>query len=264
MMVGSEGTLGMITAVDVKLMPAVEARHPIVGFYATVEAGCEAIEAAMASGTVPSAIEYLDGATMAIAGGAFPVAVPDGTEIVIVGEADGSVREAAEGRELLAEALSDGALAVHAPEAASGVDALWRWREGVGLVVAGHLGGKLSEDVAVPVDRLADAIQGTLEIARRHGLEGCSWGHAGDGNLHSTFMVRRTASDDLGRAHRAIDELFGMAIGLGGTISGEHGVGIVKGGQLRRQWSPAAVDLHEGVKRLFDPSGVFNPGKKRP
>jgi FAD/FMN-containing dehydrogenase len=199
---------------------------------------------------------------MAIAGGGFPAAIPDGTAMVVVAEADGGEDEAAAGRELLVEALTDGASELHAPESAADVEAIWRWREGIGLVVAAHLGGKMSEDVGVPVDRLAEAIAGTLEIGRRHGLETCSWGHAGDGNLHSTFLIRRTEADDLGRAHDAIDELFGLAIDLGGTISGEHGVGLVKNGQLRRQWEPAAVGLHEGVKRLFDPTGVFNPGKK--
>jgi len=111
---------------------------------------------------------------------------------------------------------------------------------------------------------LADAIERTLEIGERHGLEACSWGHAGDGNLHSTFLLDPGDEDQLGHAHNAAEELFGMAIELGGTISGEHGLGLLKNGQLRRQWSPAAVALHRSVKAALDPKGLMNPGKKLP
>jgi len=101
-----------------------------------------------------------------------------------------------------------------------------------------------------------------LGTAARHGLPACSWGHAGDGNLHSTFLV---ASDDeagLARAALAAEELFALAVRLGGSISGEHGVGWMKRGQLARQWGPRALELHAEIKRTFDPKGLLNPGKK--
>ncbi len=125
-------------------------------------------------------------------------------------------------------------------------------------------GGKLSEDVAVPVDRLAEAVEETVAIGARHGLEACSWGHAGDGNLHASFLLEPGDADELARAGAAARELFAMAIRLGGTISGEHGVGLLKNGELARQWSPAAVALHRAVKAALDPAGVLNPGKKLP
>jgi FAD/FMN-containing dehydrogenase len=114
----------------------------------------------------------------------------------------------------------------------------------------------------VPLDRLLEAIEATVEIGRRHGLEACSWGHAGDGNLHSTFLVSLEEPGELERAERAASELFALAAELGGAVSGEHGLGWVKRGALERQWAPAALDLHEAVKRAFDPKGLLNPGKK--
>ena len=158
--------------------------------------------------------------------------------------------------------FSEDALAVSAPEAPAELAALWRWREGVSIAVQANRGGKVSEDIAVPADRLAEAIEGTLEIGRRFGLPACSWGHAGDGNLHSTFMIRQDAPVEAERASAAAGELFALAVELGGSISGEHGVGAVKNGQLGRQWVPRAVELHEAVKRVFDPKGLLNPGKK--
>jgi FAD/FMN-containing dehydrogenase len=142
------------------------------------------------------------------------------------------------------------------------VEELWRWREGIGIAADGWIGGKVSEDIAVPVDRLEEAIAGTHEIGRRYGLEACSWGHAGDGNLHSTFMMDRSDPSAVAKAEGAGRELFDLAARLGGTISGEHGIGIVKSGHLSKAWAPDAVRLHKGIKDLFDPQGLLNPGKK--
>jgi FAD/FMN-containing dehydrogenase len=139
---------------------------------------------------------------------------------------------------------------------------LWAWRDGVSHAVTAQRGGKVSEDVVVPLDRLRDALAGTAAIAARHELESCSWGHAGDGNLHATFLVDRADDAELERAAAAAQELFALAVELGGSISGEHGVGLVKRGQLARQWVPRAVELHEAIKQVFDPDNLLNPGKK--
>ena len=114
----------------------------------------------------------------------------------------------------------------------------------------------------VPIDRLQEAIDATVEIGRRHDLEACSWGHAGDGNLHSTFMIDLEDPAELERAEQAAEDLFALAVALGGSVSGEHGIGLVKNGQIARQWEPAAVAMHEAIKRAFDPKGLLNPGKK--
>jgi FAD/FMN-containing dehydrogenase len=120
----------------------------------------------------------------------------------------------------------------------------------------------VSEDIVVPVDRLRDALADMGGVAARHGLEFCSWGHAGDGNLHATFLVDRSNDPELERAAEAAEELFALATSLGGSISGEHGVGYVKRGQLSRQWPPSAIALHEAIKQAFDPDNLLNPGKK--
>jgi FAD/FMN-containing dehydrogenase len=174
----------------------------------------------------------------------------------VVAEADGSADEAERVRAELVDVLSDGALAVQAPEPA----ALWRWRDGVSLAVRGRRGGKVSEDVAVPLERLADGIHGTLEIGARHGLEAMSWGHAGDGNLHSTFLVVPGNDAALARAERAAADLFALARDLGGTVSGEHGLGTLKRGQAG--WAAPVAGLQAAIKAAFDPRGVMNPGKK--
>ena len=262
LLIGSEGTLGVVTAAWVKLIPAPEAALPLAAVYADIDAGCAAIEAAFASGVIPAALEYLDAGSVTATRGAFPVELPDEARFMVIADADGTAEEAAQIHSELAEALSENALLVHAPTAAKEIAALWRWRDGASVAVTAQRGGKVSEDIVVPVDRLKAAIEQTVEIGRRHGLETCSWGHAGDGNLHSTFMIDLDDPAELERAEHAADDLFALAVELGGSISGEHGVGLVKGGHLTRQWEAPAIAMHEAIKRAFDPKGLLNPGKK--
>jgi FAD/FMN-containing dehydrogenase len=253
LLIGSEGTLGIVTAAWLRLVPAPPVSIPLAGFYTSVREGCEAVERLLGSGVVPAVIEYLDAGTLAASADAFPGEVPPDPGFLVLTEADTTEEDALE----LAEALGPGAQRPDPEE-------LWRWRGGVSIAVTARRGGKLSEDVAVPLDRLAEAIVRTVEIGERHGLEACSWGHAGDGNLHSTFLLSLEDPDELRRAGAAVEELFAMAIELGGTISGEHGIGWLKRGWLSRQWDPAAVRLHRAVKDALDPKGLFNPQKKEP
>jgi FAD/FMN-containing dehydrogenase len=181
---------------------------------------------------------------------------------MLIAEADGGVEEAAADAQELAEVLGEGALAVHAPTERRAIAELWRWREGVSGAVTAQRGGKISEDIVVPVERLREAVAATVEIGERHRLPACSWGHAGDGNVHATFMIDREDEQEVGRAADAAHELFELAAASGGSVSGEHGLGLVKNGMLALQWSPRALDLHEQIKRLFDPKGLLNPGKK--
>src|SRR5205823_2498072 len=192
LLVGSEGTLGIVTAAWLRLLPAPEAALPVGAFYADSAAGCDAL--------------------------------------IDVGSED--------------------ALDVVSPEGPA-VAELWRGGDGVSIAVGTARGGKVSEDIVVPFDRLGEAVDETVAIGRRHDLVACSWGHAGDGNLHSTFLVSPQDEDELARADVAAGELFALAVRLGGSISGEHGVGWLKRGQLERQWSPRALQLHSEIKRVF-------------
>ena len=261
LLIGSEGTLGVITAAWLRLTPAPEAVWPVVGFFDGVRAGCAAIERVIGSGLPAAALEYLDSETMRYAHATFPGDVPDGA-FAVLAEADGSHDEAARVRADLLDVFGEDALGVYTPKTAQEIAALWRWRDGVALVVDAQRGGKASEDIAVPLDRLAEGIEESLEIGRRLGVAACSWGHAGDGNLHTTFLLASGDERESALAPRLSEELFELALRLGGTISGEHGVGFVKRNWLARQLGPRAFELHGAVKRAFDPLNLLNPGKK--
>jgi FAD/FMN-containing dehydrogenase len=198
---------------------------------------------------------------MRYGGATFPGEVPEGG-FAVLAEADGSTEEAARIRQNVLDVFGEDALALYAPEAPEEIAALWRWRDGLALVVDAQRGGKASEDIAVPLDRLGEAIEESLEIGRRLGVAACSWGHAGDGNLHTSFLLAGDKEQEVALAPRLSEELFELALRLGGTISGEHGVGFVKRNWLAKQLGPRAFELHGAVKRAFDPQNLLNPGKK--
>lgn len=262
LLVGSEGTLGIVTAAWLRLMPAPEAELPFVAFLRDTASGCAALEAVLGSGVHPAAVEYLDGRTLAFAAAAFPQPVPAGAGFMVVVEVDGSRAEAEWALGELREALAGEALGLWAPSTAAEVEALWRWRGGVSFAVLAQKGGAISEDIAVPLDRLQEAVEETLAIGERHDVVALSFGHAGDGNVHSTFLFSPDDPAETTRARAACEDLFDLAIRLEGTVTGEHGIGLLKAGQLERQWDPVAYDLHRRIKQAFDPKGLLNPGKK--
>lgn len=259
LLVGSEGTLGVITAVRLRLVPAPESTLGLVSFHAGRAEGCEGILSVLGSGVVPAVLDFLDGDVLQIAAGSYPGEVPSDARFALLIELDGRAEEARASRAEVSEVLDPAALALHRHD---DVQPIWRWRDGVSGSVSAVRGGKVSEDVVVPVEHLEQALEGLERLGELFGLPSCAWGHGGDGNLHATVLVDASSSEDLRRAQALGEALFSMCIELGGSISGEHGIGWIKRGQLAKQWSDRAIQAHEEIKRALDPKGLFNPGKK--
>jgi glycolate oxidase subunit GlcD len=262
LLIGSEGTLGIVTAVWLKLLPAPEVVLPVAVFHRGLREGCAALVDVVSSGIVPAALEVLDAETLACGGGSFPGGLPAGAGFLLLAEADGSREEAERVAAELVEVAGAGAVGIHAPRDREGIAALWRWRSGLAFAAIARRGGVVAEDIVVPIERVEEAMEETIAIGRRHDLVALAFGHAGDGNLHSSFLVDPQDVDELARAEVAVEELFELAVRLGGSVSGEHGLGLLKRGQLARQWGPRALELHGEIKRLFDPKNLLNPGKK--
>jgi glycolate oxidase subunit GlcD len=275
LLIGSEGTLGIVTAVRLRLLPAPESTVTMVAFLGSREEGCAAAMALLAGGLRPSVLDFLDGETLRLAGGAYPLSrvsrgdgvageeqgLPDGAGFGLIVELDGSAADVAAQRVEALELLGvgSGGAIVQEPIEES---ALWRWRDGINPAVTGVRGAKVSADVVVPIERLEEGLVRFEEIALSHDLQPCAWGHAGEGNVHATVLVDPNSVQELDAAEAVMEELYGVVAGLGGSIAGEHGVGLLKAGQLARQWQPRTVELHEQIKRLFDPKDLLNPGKK--
>jgi FAD/FMN-containing dehydrogenase len=281
LLIGSEGTLGVITAVRLRLRPAPQARLALVamllpsGEGAAAEdtaAGCEAMLDVLAAGIEPAAMEFIDGATLALVGGGYPGELSPSAGFALLIELDGSRADVERDRAALLELLGAGAggdaagagggpaIEQFAQDVAAA--ALWRWRDGFNGVVGAARGGKVSEDVAFPPERLAEGLERFAQIAARHGLRSCAWGHGGEGNVHATVLVDPAREAELDAADAVGAELFELVWELGGSIAAEHGTGLLKSGLLAGQWDARAVALHEEIKHAFDPKGLLNPGKK--
>ena len=264
LLVGSEGTLGVITAAWLRLLPAPEAALPGGRLLRRHRGGLRAIEAVLGDGLPSAALEYLDGGALAAAGAAFPGAVPDGAGFMVIAEADGTEAEAERLQGELVEVLGHRrARRARARRSRREVEALWRWRDGVSIAVerpARREGERGHRRPARPAARRRSR-------RRSRSAAGTAWRPAAGATPATGTCTRPswsppTTAGELERAGSAAEELFELAVRLGGSVSGEHGVGWVKRGQLARQWPPRALELHEAVKRAFDPKGLMNPGKK--
>jgi FAD/FMN-containing dehydrogenase len=204
---------------------------PVAIFHRGTAEGCAALLRVIGSGILAAALDALDAETLDCGPRVLPRRRTGRRRVRAAREADGSREEAERIQAELVEAAGEGALGVYAPRDREGVDALWRWRSGLAFSVLARRGGVVAEDIVVPLDRVEEAMDATVEIGRRHGLVGLSFGHAGDGNLHSAFLVDPNDHDELARVEVAVEELFELAIQLGGSVSGEHGLGLLKRGR---------------------------------
>jgi FAD/FMN-containing dehydrogenase len=217
----------------------------------------------MACGCVPLSLEFLDARTVAAAAATYPRRLPAAGAFAVTTEAAGPAAVATAERELLIEALRPGAESVDAPDTVREAEALGAWREGVSLAVTAVRGGKVSEDFAVPFDRLGEALEMVDAIGAEHGVDVVSYGHAGDGNMHATVMVDRSDPSALAQAERAAAAFFTIPRRLGGTLTGEHGIGQVKLAAAAGL-DPELLRAQRAVAAALDPAGIANPGRKLP
>jgi glycolate oxidase len=254
---GSEGTLGVIVAATVRLQPVPTNTVTIAAYFEDVEQAAAATTAVLAARVRPSIMELLDEASLrqsqdflglpSDSAGAFVVAQTDG----FGAHAEAAVVESVFGQFSSRVSIGDDQQVA---------DQLLAVRRSALPALERH-GRALIEDIAVPRSRIADAIRAVSEVAARHRTAIYTFGHAGDGNLHPIIVVPNDDPEAYGRAVEAADEIFGTALELGGTITGEHGVGVLKRRWLERELGPEGTEIQRTIRHALDPAGLFNPGK---
>lgn len=260
LLVGSEGTLGVITEVTVALIPAAAAPRTVAAMFPTVREAGVAVARVVRSGSVPSLLEFMDTTTIRALNAYRDFGLPTDAAAMLVAQSDAGAGAEAE-IELLAQVFSDaGASEVLVAEDADEGDLMLAARRSVHFALE-QLGSALIDDVCVPRTKLADFVAGVEKIAAEVALTIAVVGHAGDGNTHSSVIFDASDPDQVTRAAAAFDAIMRLGLGLGGTITGEHGVGLLKRDFLERELGGVSMRLHRAVKQAFDPHGILNPGK---
>ncbi len=264
LLAGSEGTLAVITEVMLRLLPAPRARTTLAARFAGLEAAFGAVAEIAGQGIVPAALEFLDSSAVDAVARTGMVAAPSGVALVLV-ELEGE--EAAVRAETVSAGAALGAAGATRVERATGpaeAARLWEIRRAVSAAVATVMVGKINEDVVVPRDRIGELVARTEAIGARHQVPVVNFGHLGDGNLHVTFLVDPRRPGERARGDAAAADLFETVLGMGGSLSGEHGVGTTKLAYAERQLGAAGMGLMRRLKQRYDPAGLLNPGIKLP
>ncbi|HWU74955.1 MAG TPA: FAD-linked oxidase C-terminal domain-containing protein [Rhodanobacter sp.] len=262
LLIGSEGTLGLITEATLKITPKPSAIRTLRATYRDVGSAARAVARIMAQPVTPCALEFIDDVALKLAhdygGDIVPLA---GAMLMIEVDGEASALPAA-GEAVSRAARGDGLDELHVADTAAETKALWSARKALSPAQRTMSPNKINEDVVVPVSRLPELVDGIKVLARKHELPIVSFGHAGNGNLHVNLLPR----DELERARApaCLAELFALVIALDGTLSGEHGIGMIKREFMPLALEPATLSLMHHIKLAFDPDGILNPGKLLP
>ncbi|MHB8782772.1 MAG: FAD-binding oxidoreductase [Desulfobacteria bacterium] len=262
MLVGSEGTLGIVTRATLRLIPLPESAATLLAFFPENRKSADAVNAIVAARVTPSAMELMDRTAIECVQALMPVPLPEGTGSALLLEVDGPEGQVAREADLLTEVCrAHGALEVRRASDAPGRDELWKLRRSISPALLRVAPVKLNEDIVVPRSRLADMFAFLSDLSDRRNVRIVNFGHAGDGNIHVNIMISGTDADETRRAEEAVAEVFRKTVEMGGTISGEHGVGISKAPFLEMEVGPLGVAVMKRLKACFDPNGILNPGK---
>lgn len=266
LLVGSGGTLALVTEATLKLLPAPEAVATLRVCFASNRSALEAVSRVMRQAVTPCALEFMDQhAIDAIRPTGAADDLPDGTRALLMVEADGRAADLPHQIAALEQALAgDGLLEMRSGFDRGAIAQLWTARRSLSHAVKRIAPLKINEDVVVPVSALADFVDFIDHIADAQRLPIVSFGHAGNGNLHVNLMVDPDNGDELARAHVALESIMLRVLALGGTLSGEHGIGTEKRKFVPLEIAPATLELMRAIKRQFDPYGLLNPGKLFP
>ena len=261
--VGAEGTLGTITEVTLRLLTKPKYTFTLTAAFDRIEDAARAVAAVIASGLLPVSIELMDRVTMECLEAHKPSGLPVERDAMLLFSVDGNYEEILRG-ELAAIADivgQEGACAVRVAGTLEESLQLWEARRRVSPALAQRRPHKLGEDISVPRSRIVEMVQAVRAIAERHRLLIPLFGHAGDGNLHPNILCDRRDMEEMARVRIAAREIFEAAVALGGTLSGEHGIGLLKKQFMETALGPEAIDLMRRIKHAIDPLGIMNPGK---
>jgi len=260
---GSEGTLGIITKVLLRLISMPKVRNTIQLMFPSLDQACATIHGTLQSGVVPAIAEVMDKTSIQAVARHRKMDIDPTTEACVVIEIDaedeaGLARQAAQ---IEAVAREFGVSEVRIAKSPQESEEIWAMRRSLGPAVGAMAPDRLGEDISVPRNEFPEVVRRIRKIAEKYNLKIAVYGHAGDGNLHPSVLCDMSIPEEAERAHHAVDEIFAEALAVGGTLSGEHGIGVTKRAYIANALGEAGVNTLKAIKTALDPKGILNPGK---
>lgn len=260
--VGSEGTLGVITEIVLKLIPLPEAKRTLLAVFPDIRDAARTVSDIIRRRIVPTTLEFMDNNAIRCVEDYLHLGLPVEAGAILLIEVDGAEDILdSQVHKISNVCRENGASGVEIARDEEEAEKLWLARRSISASIAKLAPTKVNEDIAVPRSKVPDIINGIAEIAEKFDLPIVNFGHAGDGNIHVNIMSDRRDVERMKRAEEAVRDLFRLVLSLGGSISGEHGIGISKAPYMAWETGENVVNLMKSMKRLFDPNGILNPGK---
>ncbi len=262
LMVGSEGTLGVLDQVILKLIPAPKARQAMVAVYDTIEQASETVAGIISARILPATLEILDNFTIRAVEDFSKAGLPKDAAALLLIEVDGHPAVVAEEAEQVKDLCRKmGARTIDQAKNDAQRDRIWAARRAALSALAQLKPTLVLEDATVPRSRIPDMVQALQEIGKKYKIDIGTFGHAGDGNLHPTILTDRRNKEEFHRVEQAIEEIFDTALAMGGTLSGEHGTGIAKAPFLEKEAGYSSILFSRQLRAALDPRNILNPGK---
>jgi glycolate oxidase len=262
LLVGSEGTLGIVTKIILRLLPLPKAKRTLLAIFPTIEGAATSVSQIISHRIIPTTLEFMDNAAIRCVEDYLHMGLPVEAGALLIIEVDG-VSEAIgqDIQEIQRICLANQALEAKVAQDDREAEELWKARRSVSPAVVKLNPTKINEDVTVPRSKVAEILRRVEAIAKRHNLIIVNFGHAGDGNIHVNVMIDRRRPGEEERAHAAVKEIFEATLELGGTLSGEHGIGITKAPYISLELGDLGLEVMKRIKKAFDPNNIMNPGK---
>jgi D-lactate dehydrogenase len=270
LLVGSEGTLAIITEATLKLTPTQPAKHTLRGVYTDMHSAARAVSRIMAQPVTPCALEFIDATAIEmirqyVEDNHSDTDLPAGAGAMLLIEIDGDTATLEQQSEQVAAAArGDGCVELRKAATEAETDALWAARKALSPALRKVAPKKINEDVVVPVSRMAELVDGLQQLSRRFGITIVNFGHAGNGNIHVNLLADPDDPEQMSVIDTCLAEVFSLVLKLNGTLSGEHGIGYDKKSYVGLELEPATLEMMRRIKRQFDPNNILNPGKLFP
>ncbi len=261
LLTGSEGTLAVITKVRLRILPLPEEVITLLATFNILENAGLAVSKIIASKIIPRTLEFMDKETIAAVENFRPVGIPREAEALLLIELDGHPSAITKQAEKIADICVSLNSDVKIAEDTAARNKLWEARRSISPALYNISPTKINEDIVVPRDKIPDTLKGLRKLSEESGIKIVNFGHAGDGNIHVNIMVDKNDAEKYQKAQALVKDIFEMTINLGGTISGEHGIGITKAPYLGMEIKKDELELMKAIKNLFDPKHILNPGK---